>query len=122
MAIRLPATLSGEGVATLADAALTATAYRVSAVPSLSMLSPVMTVSSRLGRCSRRPMLAVVTASVGARIAPRVIAAASGSPGTSSRAAPPTTTAVNRTRPTDSRARVRTLSRRLRYELSSAVV
>ena len=49
----------------VAEAALTATAYRVSAVPSLSMLSPVMTVSSRLGRCSRRPMLAVVTASVG---------------------------------------------------------
>ena len=103
-------------------AALTATAYRVSAVPSLSMLSPVMTVSSRLGRCSCRPMLAVVTASVGARIAPRVSAAASGSPGTSSWAAPPTTTAVNSTRPTDSRARVRTLSRRFRYELSRAVV
>jgi hypothetical protein len=48
--IRLPTALSGDGVVTAAEAALTATAYTVSAVPSLSMLSPVMTVSSRLGR------------------------------------------------------------------------
>ena len=67
---RLIASLNGDGVGTPAEAALTATAYTVSAVPSFSMLSPVMMVSRRRGRCSRHPMLAVVTASVGDRIAP----------------------------------------------------
>ncbi len=119
MARKLPVALSRARVPVPA-AALTATVYTVSAVPSFSMLSPVMIVSSRRGRCRRRPMLAADTASVGARIAPRVSAAASGSPGTARRTAHATTAAVNSTRPTESRVSDRTLSRRFRYELSSA--
>ncbi len=67
-------------------------------------------------------MLAADTASVGARIAPRASAAASGSAGTTRRTTAATAAAVNRTRPMESRVSDRMLSRRFRYELSSAAV
>ncbi len=83
-------------------------------MPSLSMDSPEMIVMSRRGRCRRRPTLAVVTASVGATIAPRVSATASGTPGTVSRTVVATQATVNSTRPTDSRPMGRMLSLMLR--------
>ena len=63
-------------------AAASATLYAVSAVASLSRLSPPSSVIVRRGRPSLRPTALADTASGGATIAPRTNAAASVSSGT----------------------------------------
>ncbi len=100
-------------------AAATATLNAVSAVASLTRLSPVRTVMTRRGSPSRRPMDTAATASGGATTAPSTSAEGNGKPGTSQCATNPTATVVTSTNTTASNAIDRTLARNPRYELSS---
>lgn len=71
-----------------------------------------MTVCSRAGMPARRPIAMAATASGGATIAPKANAAANGSPGTTACITTPTSSAVARTRPTDSRPMDRAFARK----------
>lgn len=84
------------------SSASTATSSAVRAVASLIRPSPSMTVSSRCGRPTRRPMAIAATASGGDRTAPRATPAASGRSGTTAVATAPTVRAETRTSTTDS--------------------
>src|SRR5215217_7091311 len=81
-------------VAAVPIAAAKETLYAVSAVASLSRLSPPSRVITRRGRPSRRPIAVADTASGGATIAPRVSAAATVSSGTVLYATQPTANVV----------------------------
>jgi hypothetical protein len=97
-----------------------ATRSAVSAVASLSRLSPDRIVMSRRGRPSSRPTAVAATASGGATIAPRAKPAARGRPGINAHAAKPTAAVVASTSPTDSSVIARTSLRKLRTELDQA--
>ena len=104
----------------VAIATASSTRKSVSAVASLSRLSPSRIVMSRRWRPRRRPIDAAATASGGATTAPSTSALASGSSGTSSHAAIPTTAVLNTTRPIASWLIRFMFSRRRSVELSSA--
>ncbi len=101
-------------------AAATATRYAVSAVASLTRLSPPRIVSTRRGSPSSRPTAAAATASGGATIAPSAKDAASGISGISQCVTKPTVTVVASTRPTERKPIGRRFALKLTYELSSA--
>ncbi len=83
-------------------AAANATLYAVSAVASLSRLSPPISVITRRGSPSRRPTALADTASGGATMAPSVNAAAMVSSGTTRNATNPTASVVTSGSPTAS--------------------
>ena len=87
--------------------AATDTEYAVSAVASLTRLSPSRIASSRRGTASGRRMAMAEIASGGATMAPSAKAAASGRPGMTATPTNATTAVVNSTRPTDSNAMAR---------------
>ena len=77
--------------------AATARLNRVSAVASLTRLSPVSTATTRRGMPNDRPSPTMVTVSGGARTVPRVSAAASPSEGSSHEPTSPSKPAVSTT-------------------------
>ncbi len=89
-------------VAAVPIAAASDTLYAVSAVASLSRLSPPSSVMTRRGSPSLRPIAVADTASGGATIAPSVSAAATVSSGTVLYATKPTANVVASGRPTAS--------------------
>ena len=95
-------------------AAATATRYAVSAVASLTRLSPARITTSLRGSPIRRAIAVAATASGGATMAPRVTAADRVSSGTTAYIPAPTTSAANSTSPTDSRPIGRRLRRKFR--------
>jgi hypothetical protein len=101
-------------------AAATPTRYAVSAVASLSRLSPPSTVITRRGSPSRRPTATAATASGGATMAPSTNALASDSSGRRRWAVMPTTNVVNSTRPNASEVIARMFALMLITEESSA--
>jgi hypothetical protein len=90
--------------------AATASAYAVSAVPSLTSDSPSRIVRIRAGTPRRRSTAVAATGSVGPRTAPTMNATAHGSPAIQCATAA-TATTVTSTRPTASRLIGSTLSR-----------
>ena len=72
------------------------------AVASFTRLSPSITAMMRVGRCSRFRIAVTATASGGETIAPRMNAAAHGTPGTIACSTTATATVVKITRPTAS--------------------
>ena len=101
-------------VAALPIAAASATLYAVSAVASLSRLSPPSSVIARRGSPSRRPTAVAETASGGATMAPSVSAAATVSSGTVWKATKPTANVVASGNPTASSPMGRMFRFRLR--------
>ena len=101
-ATKIIVTCGAGGVGKTTTAAANATLYAVSAVASLSRLSPPISVITRRGSPSRRPTALADTASGGATMAPSVNAAAMVSSGTTRNATNPTASVVTSGSPTAS--------------------